>query len=103
MCRGCPCCRTRTIAAYHPCRRPPMGNAAMQKRPATRMGCGALVMRRFRRAVNRGYFAAGGITMAFLMTTGVVGTFSNEPTVAVRTALILSTTSVPSITLPNTA
>lgn len=41
--------------------------------------------------------------MAFLMTTAVVGTFSNEPTVAVRTALILSTTSVPSVTLPNTA
>ncbi len=82
---------------------PAYGLRRHAKAPHHPDGCGALVMRRFRRAVNRGYFAAGGITMAFLMTTGVVGTFSNEPTVAVRTALILSTTSVPSITLPNTA
>ncbi len=40
--------------------------------------------------------------VAWFMTTGVVGTFSYMPWVPVDTALILSTTSFPCTTLPNT-
>src|SRR5262249_34083202 len=41
--------------------------------------------------------------VAFLMMTGLTGTFSYAPLVAVSTILILSTTSMPDTTLPNTA
>ena len=42
-------------------------------------------------------------SVADWMVTGVVGTFWWPPLLPVATALILSTTAVPSTTLPNTA
>ena len=48
--------------------------------------------------------ASGGylIRVAELMVIGVVGTFWYGPLLPVATPLILSTTSMPSVTLPNT-
>ena len=89
-----------------------MNGAKAPANPASRMGAAnasrnaRMVTPRSGASQSSARWTPSGIysaTVTFLIVTGSTGTFWCMPWLPVRTAAILSTTSMPDVTLPNTA